>query len=54
MDGITDSMDMSLRKLPEIVKVREARRAAVHGVTKTEKLNNKYTMGYYSDIKKNQ
>ena len=34
LDGTTDSTDMSLRKLPEIVKVREARRAAVHGVTK--------------------
>ena len=40
LDGITDSVEINLGKFQEMVKVREAWRAAVHRVAKTERMNN--------------
>ena len=39
LDGITDSMDMDLGRLRDLVMDREAWRAAIHGVTKSQTLN---------------
>ena len=36
LDGVTDSMDMSLSKLREIVKYREAWHAAIHGIADSD------------------
>ena len=53
LDGITNSMDMSLRKLTEMVKDRETWHASVHGVTKnqTQQRLNSNRIGEYSHQK---
>ena len=50
LDGITDSMDMSLRKPREIVKGREAWYAAIHGITKSWMQLSNWTTTFHSHL----
>ena len=47
LDGITDALDMSLSRLPDLVMDREAWRAAIHGVTKSRTRLSDFTFTFH-------
>ena len=54
LDGITDSMDMSLNKLWEVVKDREAWCATIHGVEKNQMWLSDWTTTHINEIAENK